>query len=203
MTSQICKNNNTVNYLSTKRHIAWLCLIAMTWVGQVQAQVLAKAADLKAEPAAEAKTVKSVPANSAAKMLKRQGFWAEIEAGGAKGWVKLSDINMGAPGAAGISTVDTGRSGKGNIVSTSAARGLSAKELVAAKPDPQQFEQLKALAVSASDAESFAQSSGLKSRSLALLATPSGPPSEASASGSNAPARRKAKKKDDDDDEDD
>ena len=191
-----------MSHRSKKLQTILFCLLISALAGHAQAQTLAKAADLKAEPAADAKTLKSLPANAAAKMLKRQGFWAEIEVGGAKGWVKLSEISMGASGASAISTVDTGRTGKGNIVSTSAARGLSAKELVAAKADPQQFEQLKSLAVSASEAETFAQSSGLKNRTLALLATPAGQPAAASSSANNGSTNRKASKKDDDDEDD-
>lgn len=177
-------------------------LLALSAAG-TQAQTLGKAADLKASPAPEAKTVKSLPANAPAKLLKRQGFWVEIESGGASGWVKLSDLNMGSGGTS-ISAMDTGRTGKGNIVSTSAARGLSAKELTAAKPDVQQFEQLRALSVSAADAEAFAQAGGLKVRTVALLAAPPAASSSGgtAGSGSTAPARRKpAKSADDDDDE--
>ena len=126
-----------------------LLLVAL-WVSAVvlssnaMAQSLSKPADLKASPAPEAKTVKSVAANVSVKLLKRQGFWVEVSADGATGWIKLSDVNMSAASGPGLSAVDTGRTGKGNIVSTSAARGLSDKELTSAKPDAQQFEQLKA-----------------------------------------------------------
>ncbi len=167
------------------------------------AQTLGKAADLKATPAPEAKTVKALAANAPAKLLKRQGFWVEIESGGATGWVKLSDLNM-ASGGSSLAAMDTGRTGKGNIVSTSAARGLSAKELTAAKPDVQQFEQLRALSVSAADAEAFAQSGGLKPRTVALLAAPPAASPSAGAAGPAAAgaARRKPAKSADDDEDD-
>ena len=164
------------------------------------AQSLSKAADLKASPAPEAKTVESVAANVSVKLLKRQGFWVEVSAGGATGWIKLSDLNMSAASGPGLSAVDTGRTGKGNIVSTSAARGLSDKELTSAKPDAQQFEQLKALAVKPVDAENFAQAAGLKSRTVALLAPPAA--GAAVAEGGPPRARSKAAKPTDDDEDD-
>jgi len=177
-----------------------LWLSAVIFASNAAAQSLGKAADLKASPAPEAKTVKSVAANAPVKLLKRQGFWVEVDAGGATGWIKLSDLNMAAAGGPGLGAVDTGRTGKGNIVSTSAARGLSAKELTAAKPDTQQFEQLRALAVNAGDAENFALAAGLKPRTVALLAPPAaGAPA---AAGGPAPARRKAAKPADDDEDD-
>jgi hypothetical protein len=193
---------NILNTLAMRLLFSMICYIAFAVASQAHAQMLSKAADLKAEPAAEAKTVKSLPANSVAKIFKRQGFWVEIESGGSKGWIKLSDLNMSASGGASLNAMETGRTGKGNIVSTSAARGLSAKELVAAKPDPQQFEQLKALAVSASDAENFAQSSGLKSRTVTLLVTPVATASNTTAAHNSGSSRRKSNKNEDDDEDD-
>ena len=95
-------------------------------------------------------------------------------------------------------------------MSTSAARGLTAKELVAAKPDPQQVTQLKSLAVSASSAEAFAKAGGLSVRQVALLsaaATESnstqpaaGNPSKSA--GSKASSAKRAKASDDEEDDD-
>lgn len=141
--------------------------------------------------------MKVLPAATPVKLLKRQGFWVEVDSGGATGWVKLSDLGTSSPAVATLAAVDTGRTGKGNIVSTSAARGLSARELTAARPDLQQFEQLRAQSVSAGDAESFAQAAGLKVRSVSLLAA--APPG---ATASTRPEPRKAAKAIDGDDED-
>ena len=176
----------------------WLSVVVLG--PNAMAQSLSKAADLKASPAPEAKTVESVAANVSVKLLKRQGFWVEVSAGGATGWIKLSDLNMSAASGPGLSAVDTGRTGKGNIVSTSAARGLSDKELTSAKPDAQQFEQLRALAVKALDAENFAQAAGLKSRTVALLAPPA---VGAAVAESSSPRARSNAAKSADDDEDD
>lgn len=177
-------------------------LVHLASVFSVHAQTLNKAADLKANPAGDAKTVKNLPSGSAVKLAKREGFWVEVDAGGAKGWLKLSDISMGSGATSGIGALDTGRTGKGNIVSTSAARGLSAKELVAAKPDVQEFESLKTLGVSSQEAEQFAQAGGLKTRSVTMLSAPAASSSndttKAATSGGS-----KAKKSKADDDEDD
>jgi hypothetical protein len=177
--------------------VLWLSAVVLS--SNAMAQSLSKAADLKANPAPEAKTVKSVAANVSVKLIKRQGFWVEVSADGVTGWIKLSDVNMSASGPS-LSAVDTGRTGKSNIVSTSAARGLSDKELTSAKPDAQQFEQLRALSVKAVDAENFAQAAGLKSRTVALLAPP--PVSAAVAEGGSPSARSKVAKPADDDEDD-
>ena len=177
--------------------------IAMACIFSVQAQSLNKAADLKASPAVDVKTVKNLPSGTAVKLAKREGFWVEVDAGGAKGWLKLSDITMGSSVSVGIGALDTGRTGKGNIVSTSAARGLSAKELVAAKPDAQEFESLKSFSVGAQEAEQFAQAGGLKTRTLGILPAPSPSSSvDVAKAGSSGGAKGKKSKADDDDDDD-
>lgn len=176
--------------------------IALACTFSVHAQSLNKAADLKASPAGDAKTVKNLPSGTAVKLAKREGFWVEVDAGGIKGWLKLADITMGSGATGGIGALDTGRTGKGNIVSTSAARGLSAKELVAAKPDAQEFESLKSLSVGAQEAEQFAQAGGLRSRTLNMLPAPS--PSSTNEPGkSTSSGGSKAKKSKGDDVDDD
>jgi len=174
-----------------------LFVVCAAWA--VHAQTLSKASDLKASAAADSKTVKNLPAGTPVKLAKREGFWVEVDAGGTKGWVKLSDVAMGAGVSAGIGAMDTGRGGKGNIVSTSAARGLSAKELVAAKPDPQQFENLKKLSVTSAEAEAFAQAAGLKTRTLALVAA--APAESGKSTSGGGGGKKKAAKDDDEDDE--
>ena len=164
----------------------------------VMAQSLNTATDLKESQSADSKTLKSLPANTPIKPLKREGFWLEVEAAGVKGWVKLSTVNLGTQ-SPGLNPMDTGRSGKGNIVSTSAARGLSAKDLTLAKPDPAQFNELQKLAVSSAEADKFAKSGGLSTRQLALL-SPSAKPAEPTKP--KPPSAKKPKKSDDDDDDD-
>jgi len=166
----------------------------------VSAQVLSSATDLKESQSTESRSVKNLPPNTPVKLLKREGFWVEIEAAGAKGWVKLSSVNMGAQ-SPGLNPMDTGRTGKGNIVSTSAARGLSAKDLTLAKPDPGQFAELQKLAISGTDADKFARSGGLTTRQIALLAV--GPKSADSAKSKPQSSVKKQPKKTDDDDDDD
>lgn len=76
---------------------------------------------------------KQIAIGTAVKVIERQGFWVRIEVGGQSGWVKASGLSFSS-GSAGPTTIDTGRLGSGNIVSTSAARGLSAKDLLNGSP---------------------------------------------------------------------
>jgi hypothetical protein len=170
------------------------------------AQTCNKSTDLKSGPSNDSKIIKNIPAGTALKLSKREGFWVEVETGGAKGWLKLSDVAMGQGTAGGLGALHTGRAGKGNIVSTSAARGLSAKDMVAASPDLKEFESLKNLSVGLQDAERFSKEGGLVVRQIPLLGA-----GVASAQGkdkkisSNPSAKRKkagANSRDDDDDDD-
>lgn len=190
-----------VNFLQ-KFVVSLLTLAMLLPLGELQAQMIAKPADLKAEPMSEAKNLKALQPNTPVKMMKRQGFWAEVEVAGQKGWVKLSDLNMSTGVSSGLIQMDTGRSGKNNIVSTSAARGLSGKELIAAKPDPLQFDQLKSLAVSAADAESFSKSGGLQTRTLSLLVAQSPPAASNPATGQSGAAKGKTSKNSEEDEDD-
>ncbi len=147
-----------------------LVLTCCSWTSA--AQELSAPASLRAEPSPDAKVLKQLPANAALKVLRRQGFYLEVESGGAKGWLKASEVSTAKTAGGGLSNLDSGRSGKGNIVSTSAARGLSSKDVIASKPDHAQVEELKKLGVSASVADDFATQGGLQNRKLALLAAP-------------------------------
>ncbi len=71
---------------------------------------------------------------SAVKVLRRQGFWVEVEAGGSTGWLKASSLQFAAA-RGGPVAIDTGRTGSGNIVATSAARGLSSQDLQQGQAD--------------------------------------------------------------------
>jgi len=196
-----------------KRCVLVLLTLTLTlFTGLTHAQTTAGAVGLRAEAQADAKIIQKLADKTPIKMIKRQGFWVEVEVAGAKGWLKVSEVSLAAGGASGggLGGLDTGRTGKGNIVSTSAARGLTAKELVAAKPDPQQVNQLKSLAVSASSAEAFAKAGGLSVRQVALLsaaATESNSPQPSAGSPSKSAASKatakRAKASDDDEEDDD
>ena len=105
------------------------------------------------------------------KLLKRQGFWVEVDAGGKTGWLKVSSVSFA--GAAGPVSIDTGRLGTGNIVATSAARGLSAKDLLEGAPNYDEASRLEALALDASGVTAFRSQGGVQPvASVAALSAP-------------------------------
>lgn len=141
------------------------------------------------------------------KLLKRQGFWVEVDAGGKSGWLKVSSVSFA--GASGPVAIDTGRMGTGNIVATSAARGLSAKDLLEGKPNLEEVARLEALSLDASGVTAFRAQGGVQPVSnVSALAAPrqvaNAGHAAATPAGSNAPAGANApaaagKKKGDDD----
>jgi hypothetical protein len=127
--------------------------------GALSAQTVRDEAILLDKPDSKPGTVK-LKAGSPVKMLKRQGFWVEVDAAGKVGWLKVSQLNF-AGLTSGASAIDTGRLGTGNIVATSAARGLSAKDLVSGQPNFNEANKLDALTAQPEAVQSFFTAGGL------------------------------------------
>ena len=68
-----------------------------------------------------------------------------------------------------VLSLNSGRSGTGQIVSTTGVRGLSEESLKAAKFDVDQMNKLESLAANKQDAQQFAQSGGLQARQVDYL----------------------------------
>ncbi len=151
-----------------------LFFLMLIFSSAIQAQTLKENTGLFDKPDG-AKTA-DAKAGTPLKITKRQGFWVEVDAGGKKGWVKLGVVNM-ASTTGGSVALDTGRTGKGNIVSTSAARGLSAKDLLQGKPDPQAVVKLESYVLDASVVPAFRTEGSIRplSEKIALTAAPAEP----------------------------
>ena len=140
--------NKTYAYL-----LRWMLLIGSLVFLTAQAQTVREEAVLLDKPDGKPGSVK-LAAGSPVKTLKRQGFWVEVDSAGKTGWLKVSQINFaGATG--GATAIDTGRLGTGNIVATSAARGLSAKDLVSGKPNFEEANKLDTLTAQPAVVQSF------------------------------------------------
>ncbi len=186
-------------------HIALATLLGLLATA-AGAQTLREEAALFDKPDGAAQGAK-LKAATPLKLLKRQGFWVEVDAGGKTGWLKVSSVSFA--GAAGPVAIDTGRMGTGNIVATSAARGLSAKDLLEGKPNLEEAARLEALSLDASGVAAFRTQGGLQpAANVAALAAPRQVANAGNAAGtpagSNAPAgahlpAAAGKKKGDDD----
>ena len=143
-----------VSINKTYAHILrWMLLIGSVVLFSAQAQTVREEAVLLDKPDGKPGSVK-LAAGSPVKTLKRQGFWVEVDAAGKTGWLKVSQINFaGATG--GATAIDTGRLGTGNIVATSAARGLSAKDLISGQPNFDEANKLDTLTAQPAVVQSF------------------------------------------------
>jgi len=137
-----------------------------------------RATELKDKPFLDAKTLRTLPANSALTVFERQGGWMRVRAAGQDGWVRMLNVRTGAATVpAGtdpksVAALATGRAGTGNIVATSGIRGLNEEQLRTAQGDLEQLKKLEGYAVSKQDAAQYAAKHGLKARLLAYLPAP-------------------------------
>lgn len=133
---------------------------------------------LKADPYGDARTVGSLNRGDKVDILAKQGAWLQVKAGKSTGWVRLLSVKRGSSGtgneAGGVLALASGRSGTGQVVSTTGVRGLNEEELKSAKYSEDEMKVLDSNVVSAGDAKQFATSGGLASRKLDYLPDPKG-----------------------------
>jgi len=155
-----------------------ICLILPLGAANVQAQAVEKGVALKAdkllvEPFADAKQAGTLAKGEAVTILKKTGGWYQVKGKGAQGWVRMLSVRRGeaAKGSAAkdVAAISTGRTGTGQIVSTTGVRGLSEAELKAAKYDEKELLKAEAYAVSKANAAGFAQKGKLAARAINYL----------------------------------
>jgi len=131
---------------------------------------------LRKEPYADAKAMGTLKRNDKVQILAKKGAWLQIKAGKSTGWVRLLSVKRGTSGssneAAGVLGLASGRSGTGQVVSTTGVRGLNEEELKSAKFNEEEMKHLEANTVSEADGKKFAADGGLKARKLDYLPQP-------------------------------
>lgn len=135
---------------------------------------------LRKEPYADAKSAGTLKRNDKVDIIGKQGAWLQVKTRQASGWVRLLSVRRTSGSsneAAGVLGLASGRTGTGQVVSTTGVRGLNEEELKSAKFNEEEVKQLEGDSVSADEGRKFADAGGLKSRKLDYL------PAPASASG--------------------
>lgn len=129
---------------------------------------------LLATPSTSAAPTGAAKAGVTVQILDRRGFWAKVSVGGTSGWVKLSALSLAsASSGREIASLASGRSGQGNVVSTSGGRGLdNGADLTKGTPNPAAVSALSGLAVSPEEAERYARAGRLVTRPLAYTKAP-------------------------------
>lgn len=137
-----------------------------------------RATELKEKPFVDAKTLRQLPAQASVTIVDRSGGWLRVAADGQQGWVRLlhvSSQSLDARSASeleSIAKIATGRSGGGNIVSTTGIRGLSEEQLATAQPNTEELKSLERYSVSQEQASEYARRHGLERRQVAHLPKP-------------------------------
>jgi hypothetical protein len=149
---------------------ALLCLAASAWA-QDQA-FTNRSTELKDKGAAEAKTVSTLPANTAVKIMARAGAWTQVQADNVTGWVRAFHlrfpvaIEKGSQGALGsISSIFGGgsRERQASATGTLGVRGLTPDELKNAAPDGAALQKAQSYRADKPAAERFAREGRLAS----------------------------------------
>ncbi len=129
-----------------------------------------KADQLRDAPIISAKVLADLKPGASVVYISRKGFWANVEIGGSRGWVRISALNIREDGkGSGLASIVSGRGATGKVVNTTGTRGLSAEEISMASPDLRELDALKRLSVSPEDAEAFATAGKLQSRSISYV----------------------------------
>jgi hypothetical protein len=157
------------------------CLVLLLSTAAV-AQEIKKDTPLVTSDQPGASSVGIAKSGARAKILERKGFWVKIEAGEVIGWTKISALQFGGAGSGKIA-IDTGRMSNGNIVSSSAARGMTKGEFLDAAPNAAPLAVLKDQVPPAEAIVKFAEAGKLTPRKIAALAVPAASPTPATEGG--------------------
>jgi hypothetical protein len=148
--------------------------LAMALLVRAEPAVTIRAVELKATPAADARTVVALPTNSTVDVLTRQGAWVQVKSGNSTGWTKLFDVRAaatGTPAKSGSSgnamaeTLGLATGARGSTVTTG-VRGLDADMLSRAVPNAQEYATFESYAVTKDQATVFARAGRLEPRTV-------------------------------------
>jgi hypothetical protein len=155
-----------------------LTLLAVSTAAAAETGAALKSDSLRAEPFSDAKTVGNIARGDKLDIVEKKGAWLKVKSAKTSGWVRLLSVKRGTLGkadnAAGVLDLASGRSGTGQVVSTTGVRGLSEEDLKAAKFNEDEMKKLEANGISADEARKFATAGHLEARKLDYLPAPQG-----------------------------
>lgn len=155
-----------------------LALLAATVVNAAENGTALKSDSIKAEPYGDAQSVGTIARGDKLEILGKQGAWLKVRNAKSSGWVRLLSVKRGTLGQSndveGVLGLASGRTGTGQVVSTTGVRGLSEEDLKAAKFNEEEMKKLESNGLSGAEAQRFASTGGLKARKLDYLPAPQG-----------------------------
>jgi hypothetical protein len=163
------------------RALAILILLASSCAAWAQEQAFTnRSTELKDRGAPEARSVATLPENTAVKVLARGGGWTRVEALGQSGWVRVfhlrfpstvettSSTSTGGGLLSGIASAIGGGREKSQqtTIATTGVRGLSPEDLKNASPNPAALAKMQSYRADKPNAERFARDGKLASVSI-------------------------------------
>lgn len=151
-----------------------LLLVASPAIAAPQESALViRAGDLMAQPFIDAAKIGPVAADQPVVIVERRGGWANVQANGRTGWLRVLNLRM-APGTsmvAGRSSrpVAQLRTGSSGRTVTTGVKGLDDEDIGKAQFDPEQLARLSALALPESAARDAAARKRLTENKLNYL----------------------------------
>ena len=127
-----------------------------------------RSTELREKASADAKSVASLPENTAVKVLARQGGWTRVDASGKQGWVRVFHLRFPATVEAASSSAGGALAGLGSALgfgrsenkanlATTGVRGLSPEDLKNASPNAEALAKAQSYRADKNAAERFAR----------------------------------------------
>ena len=160
---------------------AFLLALLFLLPGEILAQEQAftnRSTELRDRGAADARTLATLPQDTALKVLERSGGWARVDAGGQQGWVSVFHVRFavaaqaGKPAGGGMLGSLTSALGgarereRGATIATTGIRGLSTEELRNAHPDNEALRRMQSYRADMPEAQRFARDGRLAESSV-------------------------------------
>jgi hypothetical protein len=153
------------------RTLAILILLASAAAWGEEQAFTNRSTELKDRGAPEARTVATLPENTAVKVVARGGGWTRVEAAGQSGWVRVfhlrfpstveatSSSSSGGGFLSGLTSAIGGGRDKGQqtTIATTGIRGLSPEDLKNASPDAAALAKAQSYRADTPAAERFAR----------------------------------------------
>ncbi|MBX6421668.1 MAG: SH3 domain-containing protein [Nevskia sp.] len=123
------------------------------------------ATQLRATPNADAEVLRALEPGAAVEIRARQGGWEQVTVSSQNGWVRMSALQLHAPGSA-PGVLEGGRQFATQTVATTGVRGLGEGDLQNAVPDLAAADGLATYAATAEQARAFAGDAGLHAAAI-------------------------------------
>jgi len=151
----------------------FLAALLLPALALAEPATVARAVDLKKDPASDAATLAPLAEGTPVEALERKGGWTRVKAAPGEGWVRMLALRYSGAGDAKqgdlgiVQAVNVARTGTSGTQVTTGVRGLDGAQLANAQPNPDQLKKMDGYGVDKPAAASFAAAGKLEATSVA------------------------------------